>query len=283
MNAALIAGSEALAPGWKADLRLTYAKSGRRTILAHRAHKGPLLVQRPFHPEGDVCHSYIIHPPGGVVGGDELRLGVKVGQGAHALLTTPGATRFYRSGAGRQATLQQEFVVAANAALEWLPQETILFDGADARSCIRVTLERESRFIGWDIVCLGRPESNAPFTRGRAQLDLGISISRVLTFLDRMRLCESAPQPMQSSWGLRGKQALGTLLAWPGDESMVEAIRSISTPQVDCATSLVDGVLHCRAAAAQAEAIRNHFAEIWNVVRPRVMQRPAIAPRVWST
>ena len=279
---ALSERSEAPAPGWKADLRLTYANSGQRSILAHRSHSGPLLVQRAFHPEGDVCHSYIIHPPGGVVGGDELRLGVEVGQGAHALLTTPGATRFYRSGAGRQATLQQEFVVAANAALEWLPQETILFDGADARSCIRVTLEQESRFIGWDIVCLGRPESNAPFRRGRAQMDLGVCIGPVLTFLDRMRLDESAPQPMQSSWGLRGRQALGTLLAWPGDESMVEAIRSIST-HVDCATSLVDGVLHCRAAAAQAQAIRNHFAAIWNVLRPRVMQRPAIAPRVWST
>ena len=280
---ALSERSEALAPGWKAELRLSYAKAGQRTILAHRAHSGPLLVQRAFHPEGDVCHSYIIHPPGGVVGGDELRLGVQVEQGAHALLTTPGATRFYRSGAGRQATLKQEFAVAANAALEWLPQETILFDGADARSCIRVTLERQSRFIGWDIVCLGRPESNAPFRRGRAHLDLGVSIGPVLTFLDRMRLGESAPESMHASWGLRGRQALGTLLAWPGDEPMVEAIRSMSTPQVDCATSLVDGVLHCRAAAAQAQGIRNHFVEIWNVIRPRVMQRPAIAPRVWAT
>ena len=270
-------------PGWKADLRLSYTRSGQRTILSHRAHSGPLLVQRPFHPEGDVCHSYIIHPPGGVVGGDDLRLGVQVGQGASALLTTPGATRFYRSGVGRQARLQQEFVVRQGAALEWLPQETILFDGADARSCTRVTLDRESRFIGWDIVCLGRPESGAPFRQGRVQLDLGITIGATLTFLDRLRMDGSAPQPWQANWGMRGRQALGTLLAYPGSESLAEAVRTVATARLQCATSVVDGVLHCRAAAAQAAEIRAHFAAIWNIVRPAVLQRPAVAPRVWAT
>jgi urease accessory protein len=281
MNAALAERGDS--PGWKADLRLSYSRSGQRTILAHRVHSGPLLVQRPFHPEGDVCHSYIIHPPGGVVGGDELKLGVHVNEGASALLTTPGATRFYRSAAGRQASLQQELVVAAGAALEWLPQETILFDGADARTCTRVTLDRDSRFIGWDIVCLGRPESGAPFTHGRAQLDLGVSIGPELTFLDRLRIASPALEPLQSSWGMRGRQALGTLLAYPGDEATVEAMRSVSSAQLACATSIVDGVVHCRAAAGQGAAIRAHFAAIWDILRLKIMRRPSLAPRVWAT
>src|SRR5262245_22778216 len=118
--------------GWVASLDLEFAARGARTILARRASVGPLVVQRPFYPEGDVAHVYLVHPPGGVVGGDQLQLNVLAKQGAHALLTTPAATKFYRSD-GRIARQRQDIIVDA-ASIEWLPQETIVFP--DARASI---------------------------------------------------------------------------------------------------------------------------------------------------
>src|SRR6478735_7509296 len=88
----------ARAAGWRATLTLGFERRAERTVLARREHDGPLVVQKSLHPEGPgTCHAIVVHPPSGLVGGDELELRVGVGRDAHALLTTPGAGRFYRS------------------------------------------------------------------------------------------------------------------------------------------------------------------------------------------
>jgi urease accessory protein len=147
--------------GWRAELSLGFTaepdEEGRRgaagsaapaTRLTSRAHRGPLVVQRPFYPEGPgVPHVYVLHPPGGVVGGDSLRVEVSVGPRAHALVTTPAATKVYRT-RGPRATQVQRLTVAAHAALEWLPQETILHDGAAIDLDTTVVLADGARFIG---------------------------------------------------------------------------------------------------------------------------------------
>src|SRR2546423_14099799 len=125
--------SEPVAASWKARLSLSFARDGNRSVLAERSHEGPLVVQKPLYPEGDaVCHAIVVHPPGGIAGGDELRLDVSAAAGAHALLTTPGAGKWYRS-AGAQA--KQLLSFSLQGTLEWLPRETIVFDGALA--CLR--------------------------------------------------------------------------------------------------------------------------------------------------
>ena len=114
-------------------------------------------MQRPFFPEGrEVCHVYLLHPPGGIVGGDRLQVEARVGAGAHALLTTPAATKVYRS-AGPAAAQEAELVVARDGVLEWLPQETIVYDGADVALATRARLERGARFLGLDLLCFGLP------------------------------------------------------------------------------------------------------------------------------
>ena len=98
---------------WKAQLDLKFSKSGNRTILSHRKHYGPLQVQKPFYPElNGTCHVYILHPPGGMVGGDRLNIYVDVNSNAHALITTPAAGKFYRS-AGPVARQEQIIKVAS--------------------------------------------------------------------------------------------------------------------------------------------------------------------------
>jgi urease accessory protein len=170
---AALEGKAANAPaGWQAELRLRFGTRADfpGTALLERRHRGPLVVQRPFHPEGDPCHVYVVHPPGGVVGGDELAIHAAVEPGAHAVVTTPAATKFYRCDARRSIQMQELRV--RDATLEWLPQENIFYRGADVRTATRVHLEGESRFIGWEIACLGLPARGERFDTGRLALDL---------------------------------------------------------------------------------------------------------------
>jgi len=144
---------------WRAELALEYERRGARTVLAKRRHDGPLVVQKPFYPEGDqVCHTIVVHPPAGIAGGDELQLTARAGADARVLLTTPGAGKWYRS-AGAWARQHLSFDVAPAASLEWLPQETIVFDGARADLRTEVQLQSDAVFIGWEILCLGRTGS----------------------------------------------------------------------------------------------------------------------------
>ena len=155
------------AAGWLASIRLGFSAPGEKTLLKERRHQGPLKVQRPFYPEGPACHVYLLHPPGGVVGGDRLNIDVDVQSGAHALITTPGASKFYRS-AGPLA-LQQQTLQVHGGILEWLPQENILFPGANIKLESRIQLDASARFIGWEVHCLGRPVIDETVRPGTGQ------------------------------------------------------------------------------------------------------------------
>jgi len=301
-----------VSPGWQADLRLRFGNGGSplfpakgvsphasRTRLVERHYKGPLVVQRPFYPEGDPCHVYLVHPPGGVVGGDELRIGVQVDPGAHALITTPAATKFYRCD-GRVSSQTQE-LHAAGATFEWLPQENIFYRGADSRTATRVHVDADSRFIGWEVNCLGLPARDEPFDDGTLRLDLELWRSgRAIEpapikpdpfclekgaapiFIDRLRL-KGESDARGARWGLAGQEAVGTLLATPATREDVESIRELVAHEPLAAVSLVDGVLVLRALAPQAEAVRNLFISAWQRLRPRIIGREAVLPRIWAT
>src|ERR687887_1061449 len=143
---------EPVAPSWRAGRPLAFPRQGDRSARARREHDGPLVVQKPLYPEGvGVCHAIVVHPPGGIAGGDELGLHVEVGKGSHALLTTPGAAKWYRS-AGPVA--KQTLGFSVHGILEWLPRETIVFNDARGRLECVVELTAEARYIGWGIICL---------------------------------------------------------------------------------------------------------------------------------
>jgi urease accessory protein len=261
--------------GWQAELRLGLRHDGTRTILATRAHRGPLVVQRPFYPEGEVCHLYLVHPPGGIVSGDDLRLHLRVGERAHGLVTTPAATKFYRARGGAQASLDQHLEVE-DGALEWLPQETLVFDGAVARSRTVVNLTGRARFIGWEVLCLGRPASEETFTVGSVNQDLELWREGSPVLLDHLRLAPGSS--LHEPWGLAGHAALGTLIATPATADDVDAARD---PLIAC--TLVDGVLMARTLAAQGETVRRRLNALWQRLRPAILGRPALAPRIWAT
>jgi len=260
---------------WEAELKLGLRHDGARTVLASRSHRGPLVVQRPFWPEGDVCHLYLVHPPGGIVSGDDVRLVLDARDDAHALVTTPAATKFYRARGGEPARLSQHLTVD-DARLEWLPQETIVFDGAEARTRTQVHLGPRARFIGWDILCLGRPASGHAFASGAIHQDFELWRDGQPVLLDLLRVRPQAG--LDEPWSFAGHTALGTLLATPARAEDVERVRS-----ADVACTLVDGVLQARTLAAGAEAVRRRLQAIWHLLRPALMSREALAPRIWAT
>ena len=269
--------------GWSAELRLTFAPSAERSVPRERWHRGPLTVQRPFYPEGEVCHVYLLHPPGGVVGGDRLDIRVRSLTGAHALVTTPAATKFYRS-AGPLARQTQSLYVAPGATLEWLPQETLLFGGCEVETTTRIELEGDARFIGWEVLVLGRRATGDAYAAGRCRSAFELWRDGAPLLIERSRFVAGDPM-LAGDWGLAGHPVSASMMITGVDRSLTARMRE--TVVVGAAerlgVTLLGDVLACRYLGAQPERAREVFASIWTLVRPEVLGRPACAPRIWNT
>lgn len=268
--------------GWQARLELGFAPAGARTALVHSAHRGPLRVQRPFHPEPDgTCHVYLLHPPGGVVGGDGLALDARLAPGARALLTTPSASRFYRS-AGARAVQTQHLRVAAGARLDWLPQETIVFDGARLASATRLDLAGDAAVCAWEIVCLGRPAAGERWTHGEARFDFAVFRDGVPLLLERTPCLPGAPLT-RAAWGLGGHVAFGTLVASGGDAAQLARLRDRLGAADRLGLTRCDDLLVARYRGPDAAEARRLFAAIWADWRRPAGGPPPAPPRVWAT
>ena len=274
--------------GWDARLELGFERSGaRRTVLARREHHGPLRIQKALYPEGpQVCHAVVIHPPGGIVGGDRLSLDVSLGTNAHALITTPGATKWYRT-SGAVASQQIQIQLAANAAIEWLPQESIIFNQARAVSGMRIELGDSSIFLGWETLCFGRTASAEVFAEG--------------SFRQRWRIRQKDAWLWNEAGEVAGGSALmaspAGLNGQPVCATMIAAGRPVSAALLAEARALLDGmpcaarvaatrlpqVFVARYAGPSAEEARLAFVALWSILRPQLIGVEARAPRLWAT
>lgn len=264
---------------WSARLDLGFRPAEGKTVLAERRQEGPLVVQKPLYPEGErVCHAIIVHPPGGIAGGDELELRSSVAQGGHALLTTPGAGKWYRS-AGAQAS--QKLAFAVDGILEWLPRETIVFNDARARLECTVHLKGDARYIGWEVLCFGRSGSGEHFAKGTIGLETAIARDGRLLWLERGRI-DGGGALMASATGLGGRSVCGTLVAaGPLAPDALGACREKGGGEV--AITALPGVLIARYLGDSSEAALRAFAAIWSVLRPSLAGRQAVEPRIWRT
>ena len=269
--------------GWTAALDLQFERAKERSIVSRCRHNGPLRVQKPFYPEDGVCHVYLLHPPGGVVGGDELSVSVRAGKGSAALITTPGATRVYRS-AGPLSTIKYRLNVEAGASLEWLPQDSILYGGSRLSQEMEVRVASGSRFCGWDITSMGRPASGDHYTTGEFDQGFQLYADSLPVLMERQRW-RAGEQVLEASWGLSGYPVLGTFYGFPADDDILSLLRlrleDISSGAM--AVTLVDEVLVVRALADDAVALRQIFADIWLSVREMINGFPPGSPRVWAT
>src|SRR5690606_4398325 len=277
------------AAGWAAHLGLVFEGRGVETVLVGRRHRGPLRVQRPFLESSGVCQAYVLHPPGGVVGGDTLHVDVRVEKQGRALVTTPGATKFYRS-AGATAYQTQHVRVDDDCCIEWLPQETILFAGARAESNTVIQLATAARGIGWEITCLGRPASGERFDRGSFRQRLQwIQDERPL--LTEAVHYSGADEALDAAWGFQGRSKNGTMIVHPVTDSALALARQTALPLSSNdqfgASQLAQGgqqhTLVCRYLGSSAERCKQMFTRIWQRLRPTVMGIEVEVPRVWRT
>jgi urease accessory protein len=280
----------AVQAGWVASLDLRLDSVDAITRIVRRRHVGPLLVQRAFYPESVAaaalfdrpCHVYLVHPPGGVASGDDLRLDVEVTVGAHALLTTPAAGKFYRRGSAGASRLIQSLNVD-RAALEWLPQENIFYPNAATQLSTHVRLRGKSRFIGWEIACFGLPASGGTLESGSIRQNFELWLDGRPLYLDRVTVQAAS---LAARWGLAGDSTLGTWVGFPADRQDLEAARAIiemTCRDSTAACTLVDGALVCRGVSSRADRLKQVFVELWSGLRPRLVGREAVPPRVWAT
>lgn len=270
---------------WLAELELWFGSSAGKTRLMRRRHVGPLVVQRPFHPESDgTCHVYLLHPPGGIAGGDELKLHFHLGADARALLTTPAATKFYRSQHG-PSTQSTSIEIGAQATCEYLPQETILFDGANARIDNTISLEADAAFVGWDFLCLGRPAANERFESGRFSQRIKITRDAKPIWFERVELSGGSPLLYQA-FALASRPTLGTMVyAGAIAEDAADRVRAAIGDSGDgiFSVSQLEQVVVCRYLGERLEDGKALFLQAWNVLRMTGQGKAANIPRIWAT
>jgi urease accessory protein len=278
---------------WTGSLQLAYrseALRGEPRTVVHDRHDGPLRVLASLYPEAQsVCHNVLVHPPGGLVGGDELDIEVTLGADAHAVITTPGATRYYRS-TGAPATQRLRATLAEGARLEWLPLETIAYSGCFGENLMRFELAPGAEMIGWDVLALGLPASDQAFERGRFTQ----SVEMPGRWLERGVVPADDTRLLDSPLGWAGHRVLGTLwfaagVALPATrrEALLDAARTATAGlelQHSAGTTAVhDGVIVLRVLAPRVEPAMALFTRVWSAWREAAWQLPACVPRVWRT
>jgi urease accessory protein len=272
---------------WHARLKLGLAREGERSV-ARFAHEGPLRILQSIYPEGDaVCHNVLVHPPGGLVGGDTLDVEVEVGAGALGLVTTPGASRFYRS-EGEAAVQDVHLRLAAGARLEWLPLEALYYSGCKAVNRLHAQLEPGAALLAWDIAALGLPHAEQPFARGSVLQHIEVQG----TWLERGRIAAEDARLMDGPLGLAGHRCMASLffacgedLPRPRRERLLEAAREViaAHPLASTAGATAPGprVVVVRVLAPVVEPALQLLKAVRRAWRPIVWELPPNEPRGW--
>jgi urease accessory protein len=273
---------------WHGKLNLIYAHSQGATQLIHTHHQAPLKVQRPFYPEGkEICHSVILHTAGGVVGGDKLSCNFQLQPNSQVLITTAAASKIYRSN-GRLATQNIDIKINSGATLEWLPQESIVFDGAIYRQDTRIDLAENSNFIGWEITRFGRSARGEKFLQGNWRSNTEIWQQGKPLWIDR-QILPGCKKIFHSPHALNGQPVMGTFvyIGQAVSPEFIEKIRNLEETRyiasLHCfgVTRLEHGFL-CRYRGSSTSEVRNWFTAVWQLLRQSLLGRSDCIPRVWQ-
>jgi urease accessory protein len=305
------AATESILSHWRASLAFeveSFVINGeRRSRPSLRLHEGPLRLQKVLYPEGpELLHAIVLHPPGGVAGGDSLNISIGVAERGQLLCTTPGAGKWYRCEEHESQQITR-LKVGEQSTLEWLPQENIVFDGAKARWTTEVDVAQDARVIGLEITMLGRQARSEQFTDGVLNNQLSIKRGGQLVFTEQWRLIGNDPR-LNAQQGLAGNPCFGQLWAVAPSSNLKAAHLALNpeanpddyetstlvsvnhvldgsqSPRVVCASTMLrESILIVRAQGSGPEIVRRELEHAWAKIRPAIVGRNAIAPRIWST
>ncbi|MBD0335008.1 MAG: urease accessory protein UreD [Cyanobacteria bacterium Co-bin13] len=272
-------------PSWCGSARLAYTHDGGKTVLAQNYAQAPLKLQRPLYPEGDsVCHSVLVHTAGGMVGSDRIHIAADLAPASRALVTTAAANKIYRS-QGQTAQQVTQLSLSENACLEWLPQETIVFNGAYFFQQTRIDLAVGSVWLGWDITRFGRSARGETFQQGCWRSHLEVWQAGRPLWLDRQFLAGGS-ETLTSLHGLAGHPVVASLVlvGYAPTPDDMEKLRTLGRPDAPAEvgiTRLQQGLL-CRYRGASSQAARQWFVALWGQLRPAYLNRPAGVSRIWG-
>lgn len=272
---------------WKAHLHLNFRCRENRSFLAETSHRGPYVIQRPFYPEGGLCHGYLLHPPGGMVSGDHLHLAVHNHHSAQSLITTPSAGKFYHQDTEQHRQRQSIAIqVDDNASLEFLPMENIFFTGCHATLQTEINLHPGASFIGWETLCFGRPHSDEPFHTGEINVNTLVRIGGDPIFRDQLWI-PGDPEFLQAPWGLRGFQTLSTFIAThlslESFEPLQRQLHQNNYQDYQFSATQIGPLSIFRLFARNSEIAQHQLRELWRQLRPNLLDRPVVTPRIWNT
>lgn len=279
---------------WHARLQLDYTVEGptpnaTRTVARYQ-HDGPLRILQSLYPEGDaICHNVLVHPPGGLVGGDTLDITATVGPGAHGLVTTPGATRFYRS-TGPLALQRSHLTLAEGARLEWLPLEALCYSACNAENHLTLNLAPGAECMGWDVTALGLPHAEQPFVQGRFVQHLTVPG----LWLERGVIDAADERLLQSPLGLAGQRCMASMFFAAGSalernrrDAALDVARAVVDAHPDVAatagvTSPNDRMVVLRVLAPQVEPAMKLLKAVRVAWREQLWALQGEAPRIWA-
>ncbi len=287
--------SESAPTRWPAFLDLLFQGGNSGCKLRRSAHQGPLYIQKAFYPEGpDHAYVYLLHPPGGIVSGDSLSVSLSLEERASVLLTTPGATRLYRARKDIPGIepLPQKLVNRIDAKktsfVEWLPAETIIFNGAHAELVTEFRLDTTSQMCGWEIICLGLQASQEKFLSGRVFQSLNVYVDDVPVIIDRLQFDANSPY-VNSQPGLQRSDVYGSFVAGPFTtdkdqicETLISHLKQYDGDE-HCGVTMLSDFLVIRYLGECSDQAKKLFIGAWEVVRPMLSGRAAVKPRIWAT
>ena len=282
-------------PGWQAVLDLNFSSKQTtkqsteqsteqpKTVVSHVKHLGPLRIQRAFYPEENgTCHVYLLHPPGGIVGGDQLTINIEAQRNTETLITTPAANKFYLS-KQRYARQNQNIIIQENSHFEWLPQETIVYNSAYVKARTRFDLHHNASLIAWDIICLGRPAANEQFTHGHFNQHIEVWQENKALFIDRCHF-HGDSEALREPWGMANQPVNGIMMITHDDKRAVNEIRSaISIQNAQFSVTYLNKIIICRYLGQHVDEAKSLFTQAWKICRPSVSNKDAVIPRIWNT
>lgn len=276
---------------WFARLEMGFVGQENRTILAHRKHHGPVRVQKMLWPEKTgVCHAIIVHPPAGIAGGDHLTFNMVAENAAHALVTTPGAGKWYKTNQ-KKAFQHIDITVKDSSIFEWLPQETMLFNGANAHSETKVILDTAASFIGWDMLVIGRQARHETFTDGAYQNQFQLYRNQKLLVTDRLSFVGN-DRWLSSCLGIHGHAVMGSFWAVPPEkfrsnfylDQHIDQIRELMMRMnINVTLSLLGDVVTARYLGDDVRQCHDAFAAIRAKLRRYWFDLDEEFPRIWRT
>ena len=273
-------------PNWTADLQLRFQYEDHRTVMTERRHAGPLQVQKPLYPEGRaVCHTVILHPPGGMAEGDTVKIEVTQGPDSKTVLTSPAAAKWYKS-KKNFASQDIRISLGQRAQLDWLPPENILFENARADFRFHLELGEEASAIGWETFVFGRRAMGEHWDSGALRINSQFVDRQGLLWAEKANIAGGS-RLRTATQGLAAFPVAGMLwAAAPKCNQTLAETLAPSLPFTDTlragVTCLNRGVLVVRAVAQKIEPLRDLMVSCWRVLRPAIHGRHSQPLRLWS-